>query len=225
MATGCVLLALHHPALAESKNTEPESATFTSRKDNKDGSSSLTFGTRIPSAVDTKVGVDLGLAAPTDVEIDPAKLLDKANDRGDGAGWASMVVPAIPFGFTKAKVDARHDPAQDQSNFGMAVSRPVGDGLLMTLQNSYAVNRSGAPVPSGLQTHNLETGRTLRFDVLATSTAFSAGTKTSTIEEKTLRTISAEQKIVGPLRVTGSVSETPTGVLDKTLKAGFKTTW
>jgi len=225
VAAGCVLLALHNPAFAESKNAEPESATFSSRKDNKDGSSSLTFGARIPSAVETKVGVDLGLTAPADVETDPAKALDKPNERGAGAGWASMVVPAFPFGFTKAKVDARLDPTQDQSNFGMAVSRPVGNGLLMTLQNSYAVGRSVAPVPSGVQTRNLETGHTVRFDILATSTAFSAGTKSSTLEEKALRVISAEQKIVGPLSLTGSVSETPTGIFDKTLKAGFKKTW
>ena len=68
-------------------------------------------------------------------------------------------------------------------------------------------------------------GHTVRFDILATSTAFSAGTKSSTLEEKALRVISAEQKIVGPLSLTGSVSETPTGIFDKTLKAGFKKTW
>lgn len=225
VAAGGVLVALMLPAHAQSKKSEPESATFSSRKDNKDGSSSLTFGTRIPSAVETKVGVDLGMAAPTDVEIDPAKVMEKPNDRGAGAGWASLAVPSIPFGFSKAKVDARVDPTQDQSNFGLAVSRPVGGGLLMTLQNSYAVNRNATPITPGIQAHSVETGRTLRFDVLSTATAFSAGTKSSTLDEKSLRTISAEQKIVGPLSVTGSVSETPTGILDKTLKAGFKKTW
>jgi hypothetical protein len=78
---------------------------------------------------------------------------------------------------------------------------------------------------SGPIGQHVETGRTLRFDVLSTSTALSAGTKSSTLDEKELRMIAAEQKVIGPLSITGSMSETPTGVLDKTLKAGFRTTW
>lgn len=225
LAALCVAAAaMTSVAQAQSKN-EPDSTTFSSRKDNKDGSSSLTFGTRLPSAIETKLGVDLGLTGSNDFAPDVNKLLDKPNDRGSGAGWASMTTPSAPLGFTRAKVEARHDPAQDQSNFGVAISHPVGEGLLMTLQNGYAVNGSAIPFapPGGSQ--NVEHGRTVRFDVLSTNTAVSAGTKSSTLDERSLRTFSAEQKVIGPLSITGTISETPTGLLDRALKAGFKKTW
>jgi hypothetical protein len=212
-------------APAQTKKVEDEAVTFSSRKDHKDGSSSLTFGTKLPTAVETKLGVELGLAGPGELGPDPGKLLEKPDDRNAGAGWASMVLPTVPFGFTKAKVDARFDPTQDHGKFGMAVSRPVGESVLMTLQNSYAVTGASMPIMPNPIGQHVETGQTLRFDLLSTDTALSAGTKSSTIDDKSLRTISAEQKIIGPLSITGSVSETPTGLLDRTLKAGFRKTW
>lgn len=217
-------VAMTSSALAQSKN-EPESTTFASRKDNKDGSSSLTFGARLPSAVETKLGVDLGLASPNEFGPDTGKFLDKSNDRGSGAGWASMTLPAAPLGFSRAKVEARHDPSQDQSKFGVAVSHPVGEGLLMTLQNGYAASGSAIPFAPPGNSQNIEHGREVRFDLLSTNTAVSAGTKSSTLDDKLLRTFSAEQKVIGPLSITGTISETPTGVLDRALKAGFKKTW
>jgi hypothetical protein len=221
----CALVAGAQPAFAQTKKKAVETApTFSSRTDNKDGSSSLTFGTILPTAVDTKMGVDLGLAGAGEFTPDPGKLLERPNDRGSGAGWATMVVPTAPFGFTKAKVDARLDPSQEQGKFGMALSRPIGESFLMTLQSSYAVT-GGVPLIPTIHDYNVETGRTLRFDVLSTNTALSAGTKSSSLDDKQLRTISAEQQIVGPLSITGTVSETPTGVVDKILKAGFKKTW
>jgi len=222
---GAAALLAGGSARAEPKKFDPESATFSSRKDNKDGSSALTFGTRLPSPVETRLGVDLGIAGTPDFALDPEKLLDKAADHNGGAGWASVMAPATPFGFAKAKVDARLDPGQDQGSFGMALSRPLGESLMLTLQNSYAVTRTGIPFTPSTTTHNLESGRAVRFDVLSTQTAISAGTKSSTFDERALRTFSAEQKIAGPLSVTGTISETPTGLLDRVLKAGFKKTW
>jgi len=48
----------------------------------------------------------------------------------------------------------------------------------------------------------------------------------SSTDDKWLRTLSAEQKLFGgPLSVTGSVSETASGEMSKSLRAGFKRTW
>src|SRR4051794_8256567 len=91
----CVVILTAPSAFAQSKKSS-DSTTFSSRTDNKDGSSSLTFGTLLPTALDTKLGVDLGLASSSgDVVTDPAKYLEQPNDRGSGAGWASMVVPDV----------------------------------------------------------------------------------------------------------------------------------
>jgi hypothetical protein len=218
-------VAAAQPAVAQTKKKAADTGAFSNRTDNKDGSSSLTFGTALPTTIDTKLGVDLGLAGQGDIAPDPGRYLQQPNDRGSGAGWASMLVPAMPFGFTKAKVDARLDPTQDQGKFGMAVSRPIGEGFLMTLHNSYAVTGTAIPILPAQHDYAVETGRTLRFDVLSTNTGLSAGTRSSTVDDKQLRTISAEQQIIGPLSVTGTINETPTGVIDKIFKAGFKKVW
>ena len=47
----------------------------------------------------------------------------------------------------------------------------------------------------------------------------------STTDEKWLRSLSAEQKLFGSMNVTGTVSETPTGDLNRSLTAGFKRNW
>jgi hypothetical protein len=66
----------------------------------------------------------------------------------------------------------------------------------------------------------------VRFNILPTGTAVSLGATVSSTDDKWLRTLSAEQKLFGgPLSVTGSVSETPTGEAATSVKAGFKRTW
>jgi len=236
VASACILALTIGGASAglaqTKKSSADESPTFSSRKDNKDGSSAMTFGTRLPAAVETKVGVDLGVPASPDLAPDPDRLLRGAgSDRGSGAGWASVALPAAPFGFGQTSVDARFDPTQDQSKFGMAISRPVGDSLMLTLKNSYAVTGSSigtlpsVPVAAGAAGIGHEVGRAVRFDLLPTNTAVSAGATLSSTDDKWLRTIAAEQKVYGPLSVTGAMSETSTGLIDRSLKAGFKKTW
>lgn len=224
LACGVALAA--QPAMAGSKKDAAFGpATFSSRQDNEDGSSSLTFGTKLPTAVETKVGVDLGLGSSLDPRRDPSRLLDGPSDQSSGTGWASMAVPAAPFGFTAAKMDARFDPAQDHGKLGMAVSRPLGESLLITLQNSYALSGVGTPISPSQPGYSVETDHALRFEVLSTHTAFSAGTRTSNIDDRALRTISAEQQILGPLSVSGTLTETTTGDIEKVVKAGFRKTW
>ena len=58
------------------------------------------------------------------------------------------------------------------------------------------------------------------------SISVSLGTNISSTDEKWLPSLSAEQKLFGgPVSVTGSVSETPTGETSKSLTAGFKRQW
>src|SRR5499427_11051395 len=76
------------------------------------------------------------------------------------------------------------------------------------------------------QVHSWATSQALRFNILPTDTSVSFGADISSTDDKWLRTLSAEQKLFGgPFSVTGSVSETPTGDLSKSLKAGFKQNW
>src|SRR5262249_4185955 len=81
------------------------------------------------------------------------------------------------------------------------------------------------PNASG-QVHGWASSQALRFNILPTDTSVSFGADISSTDDKWLRTLSAEQKLFGgPFSVTGSVSETATGDLSKSLKAGFKRSW
>jgi len=215
---------------------KPVSDTFFTRNDNiASGATSLSYGRRLPATFETKVGVDVGIAPPPEVP-DLDKLVTRNTSSGNSsAAWASVALPPPPLGIVDgASLDAKLDGTQDQSKLGFGLSRklPINDGLRMTLRNNYDVTNalpassssSVQSVASGM-TQTWETKRAVQFDVLRTDTSFSAGQQLSSSEDRWLASVNAEQKIYGPLSITGGVAETPTGVLDRTIKAGFKTTW
>jgi hypothetical protein len=71
----------------------------------------------------------------------------------------------------------------------------------------------------------VDTDRSAKFSIVPTGTSFSAGGHISSTDEKWQRSLSAEQKLFGSVNLTGKVSETPTGELDRSLTAGFKRNW
>jgi hypothetical protein len=203
-----------------------EAPAVGSRRENADGSVSVTAGHRLPTKWETKVGVDV--AAPATLPDPLAGLTPQ--DRG--AGWANLAVPAEPIGLDKATVDARVDPNADQGKLSTTLSRsvPVGAGLSLTLRNGYAVTQTLAAPNGGLPTSGVPTriftgDGGLRLD-LPTATALSAGATMSSTDDRLLPSISAEQKLPGtPLSVTGAISGRPSGDNDRSIKAGFKHTW
>jgi len=85
---------------------------------------------------------------------------------------------------------------------------------------------NAASITAQAQSHGWATSQALRFNVLPTDTTLSVGADMSSTDDKWLRTLSAEQKLFGgPFSVTGSVSETASGEMSKSLRAGFKRTW
>jgi hypothetical protein len=210
-----------------------QAATIGSRTEKADGSVAGSAGQRLPVAWETKVGVDFGLAAPATVPR-PEALLPGAQDRG--TGWANVAVPAAPIGWDKATIDARVDPSQDQGRLSTSLSRavPIGGGLSLVLQNGYSVtqtlaNPGGTPAtPAAAATPGTRVfagDGAVRLE-LPTATAYSAGARMSSADDKMLRMLSAEQKLFDtPFSVTGAISERPTGDTDRSIKAGFKRTW
>ena len=149
-------------------------------------------------------------------------------DQSTGVGWATITAPGFeaPLGWDKAAIDTRVDPSHEQGKLGTTLSRsvPVGDDVSLTLQNGVSMTRS-LPNATG-HAQSWATSQALRFNFLPTDTSVSFGADISSSDDKWLRTLSAEQKLFGgPFSVTGSVSETPTGDLSKSLKAGFKQNW
>ena len=222
---------------ADVQNPPTQADTFSSRKDNKDGSASGTLGVRLPTEWETKLGVDIGTAAPATTEIDPDRLLQvPAKNNGSSSGWARATLPGL--GWDKTTIDARLDSVHDLGKVGTTLSRsvPLGGDVSMTLQSGYALTRSfdsgaSSSAPSVgdsaavVPAEGWESGRGIVVKILPTATTLSADEKRSNTDEKWLRTFSAEQKLYGPLSVTGSVSETATGEANKSVTAGFKTRW
>ncbi len=190
-----------------------------SRSEKADGSVSVSAGRRLPIDWDTKVGVDIAAPAAT-----PDALAGPPQERG--AGWANVAVPAAPLGLDKATVDARVDPNADQGKLSTALSRsvPIGGGVSVTLQNSYAVTQSLAS-PAGAGTHVYSGDGGVRLE-LPSATALSAAARMSSTDERLLPSVSAEQKLFNsPLSITGTISQRPTGETDRSITAGFKKSW
>jgi hypothetical protein len=233
---------------------KPQDPAFTSRKDNKDGSALVTAGTKIPADLQTKVGVDLGLAPPPSQQPAPVAYLQSGpavQDGSSGAAWANLTLPGspLPLAWDKTSLDARLDPLHEQSRIGSTLSRTLrlGDSVSMTLQNGYAVTQSlantppvqqpfdpmaisprpGTGAPTALPAPQIwSNDDVVRLSLSSTGTTFSVGTKVQSTDDRWLPSLSAEQKLFnGPVSVTGAITERPAGDANKSIMAGFKQTW
>jgi hypothetical protein len=202
-------------------------------KVNSDGSRALTAKKQLPTALDANVGVDLGVAPDSPAYAQPGHLPGSPAPTNTGSAWANVsVVPG-------ASVDARLNPQQDQAKLGTTLKKsvPINNALSVSVENGYAVTDTyAAPVstlssvPSTPSTppapsRVYSTDGVARVTINQTGTTFSTGTTLSSADEKWRRSLGAEQKLFGGLNISGSVKENDTGTLDKTLSAGFKTSW
>jgi hypothetical protein len=181
------------------------------------------------AAVDSKVGIDYRKPSIPATTFQPDQLTAGAvPDQSTGVAWATVTAPgwASTLGLDQTAIETRVDPSQEQGQLGTKLSRsvPVGEDVSLTLENGVSMTRGLAPGTA--QSHGWATSQALRFNVLPTDTTLSVGADMSSTDDKWLRTLSAEQKLFGgPFSVTGSVSETASGEMSKSLRAGFKRTW
>src|SRR6185369_3105385 len=215
--------------------------TFGSRTDKPDGSAALTVGRRLPTAWETKVGADVGLAAPSAITASDNLARGVAQDRSSGAVWGNLTMPGLrPLGFDKTSVEARVDAGKDEGKLGATLSRsvPINQELSVTLQNSYSVKQAlpGGPtgMPSLANIPNTATAapapawgvdETVRLNVDPSGTTFSAGAGASTVDTQWHNKLSMEQTLVGPLKLTTSIEDAGTTTPKKSITAGFKRTW
>jgi hypothetical protein len=200
------------------------------RADQPDGSGIVTVKQPLSSEWDANVGADLGVASQGYKPL-------PVPDRSSGAAWASVGLPNL------ASVDARVDPANDQGQVGTTFKRsiPMGRHLAVTLQDSYSVTQTYAtPVNTGpsdipVMAVPQDTGapassvygnaRSVSFDVLPTGTTLAAGLSSSSIDPVTHNTLSASQKLLGPLQVTTAVTDVGQPGVSKSISAGLKLNW
>lgn len=189
-----------------------------------------------------KAGVDYAPASGASTPPSSLLLPNAPPAQGSGPAWANVTAPPLdtPLSWDKASIETRLDPQQDQSKLGMKFSRsvPIGSALSVTLQNSYSMTQTLASPAGALPTvpattpnttapgRVLDANQALKFSILPSDTSLSVGATKSTTDAKWLPSLSAEQKLFGgPVNITGSVSETATGEINKTLTGGFKRSW
>lgn len=206
-------------------------ATRWNRTDNRDGSAAITAARPLPTAWETKVGVDFALSAPSSPALSPLAQSDRA---GSGVAWTRTTAPGLglPLGWDKALIETRLDPMQDSSKLGTRFSKslPLGGEMSVTMESGFALTHlRSQPLPQDMaasQPFNVfDAEGVAKLNVLATGTSIGAGSRRSSADETLLNSLSAEQKLFGGLRVTGTLSETADGPTNKSLTAGFRRTW
>lgn len=209
---------------------------------NPDGSSKVVVKQPLAAADwEANVGADLKTAPPPATSFAPGKPFPgTADDAGSAAAWASIGVPNL------ASVDARLDPTNDQGKLGGTLkhSVPIGKDVSVTVQDTYTVTETFSPPPAatgpaGLpllaaappaadsqeQTQVYGSEKSVKLAIGSTGTTFAAGVTTASNDPVTHNTLSADQKLFGPLHVTTAVSDIGQPVSNKRITAGFKLNW
>ncbi len=206
-----------------------------SRKDNPNGSSAVTVKKSVSPFWDARVGADLSVAqdnqtAFTRTRPETFQPWDKT-ERSTGNAWATITAPGVGALWDKTAIEARIDPFDDRSKVGTSVSKSLpidNDRYSVTLQNGINLHQHGV-IPGiavfGHSARTVEVDRSAKFSINETGTSFLAGQTLSTTDDRWLRKFGAEQKLFGGINVTGSVSQMPDGVLNKSIGAGFKRSW
>ncbi len=205
------------------------------RTEKPDGSTTVVVKQPLPTEWENSVGADL---APSNTGASAAydRPLPTTRDGfGAGAAWASVGVPNI------ASVDARVDPSNEQGKLGGTLkhSIPFGGRFAVTVQDTYSVTETMAqptgptdmplmalpanPAPLTPQVFGNE--KAVKFNILPTGTTLGAGVATASNDPVTHNTLSAEQKLYGPLQVTTAVTDFGQTTSSKSITAGFKLHW
>jgi hypothetical protein len=205
------------------------------RTEKPDGSVTVVVKQPLPTGWDNSVGADL---APSNTGASAAYERPLPTTRegfGAGAAWASIGVQNI------GSVDARVDPTNEQGKLGGTLkhSIPFGGRFAVTVQDTYSVTQSMAqptgpadmplmalpanPTPLTPQVFGNE--KAVKFNILPTGTTLGAGVQTVSNDPATHNTLSAEQKLYGPLQVTTAVTDFGQTTSSKSITAGFKLHW
>jgi len=182
---------------------------------------------------DTRIGADMTVANQPSASSAADQLRQKfttGDTQSGGSAWAAVTAPGVGSIWDKTSIEARVDPGQDQSKLGTSLSKsvPFGEQYSLTLQNGYNVTQQSlAPAigSSGHPARNYQTEQSAKLSITDTGTSIIAGQSLSSTDEKWLRKIGAEQKLFGDVNVSATVSETPQGVANRSLSAGFKRSW
>ncbi len=217
----------------------PQAAASTemswSSKDTPNGAAAVSVKEPLSPFWDTRIGADMTVTRQPQTLTGSELLSEKLANGGSvpqssGTAWAAITAPGVGSIWDKTAVEARVDPAQEQSKLGTSLSKslPLSGQYSLTLQNGYNVIQQGiVPVPgiAGRPLRNYETEQSAKLSIADTGTSFVTGQTLSTTDDRWLRKIGAEQKLFGDVSLSASIGETPLGIASKSLTAGFKRSW
>jgi len=220
---------LHLPGYSESRTYDIK------RTDKADGSSTFVVKQPLQTDWENSAGADVRPANTGASSAFDRPLPSTRDGVTNGAAWASLGVPYV------GSVDARVDPSNEQGKIGTTLKRsiPFGSRFAVTVQNTYSVTEtlgqpSSAPDmplmalpsstgPTSPQVFGNE--KAVKFNILPTGTTLGAGVTTASNDPVTHNTLSAEQKLYGPLQVTTAVTDFGQTTSSKSISAGFKLHW
>lgn len=220
---------------ARSPLTAASSEMSWSSKDKPNGSAAVSVKQPLSPLWDARIGADMTVAREpatlTESQLLAERLANGGNaPQSSGSAWAAITAPGVGSIWDKTAVEARVDPAQENSKLGTSLSKslPLGEQYSLTLQNGYNMIQQGiiaVPGIAGRPARNYETEQSAKLSIAETGTSFVAGQTLSTTDDKWLRKLGAEQKLFGDVTIHGSIGETAQGATSKSLTAGFKRSW
>jgi hypothetical protein len=203
------------------------------RTEKPDGSATVVVKQPLQTEWSNSVGADLGPSSRGSAFDHP--LPTTRDGSSPGAAWASVGVSNI------GSVDARVDPSNEQGKIGTTLKQsiPFGGRFAVTLQGTYSVTETlGQPAAgpndmplmtlpgaSPMSPQVFANERAVKFNILPTGTTLGAGLATASNDPVTHNTLSAEQKLYGPLHVTTAVTDFGQTTSNKSITAGFKLHW
>src|SRR5450432_4116842 len=189
-----------------------------SSKDKPNGSAAVSVKQPVSPFLDARVGADMTVVNQSQTLTGSDLLRQKFSadappSQSSGTAWAAITAPGVASIWDKTAVEARLDPAQEQSKLGTSLSKslPLSEQYSLTLQNGYNVIQQGiVPVP-GIAAHparNYQSDQSAKLSITDTGTSFSASQSLASTDDRWLRKIGAEQKLFGGLSINGSIGET-----------------
>mgnify|MGYP003553896478 CR=1 FL=1 len=129
-----------------------------------------------------------------------------------------------------AALDARLDPETDQRKFGARLSKsiPLNEQFSVTVQNAYGVSQPLVTAPAAgvaAPAQVIDSDQMAKLNFLPLGTSIFAGSKISSIDDRRLNSVGAEQNLLGGISLSGAVSDNAAGGHDRSLTARFKRSW
>jgi hypothetical protein len=155
---------------------------------------------------------------------------DRGPKNSSGDAWASATAPGVPYLWDKTGLDVSMDSRTERSKLGTTLSKSLPlwrDQFALTLENGYRLTQQTPLLLANTPTtgRSLEVERSAKLSVNQTGTSVFAGQTLSSSDDRWLSKVGAEQKLIGGVSITGTLSETANGTTNKSVTAGFKKSW